>query len=89
MRVSLIFFFSDNCSVCSALRDKLFELSRELEVEFVEYNLQKEKTLAAEKMVLSVPALILEVEGKEFRRWVRVFSLDELKREVNRIKELL
>jgi len=89
--VSLLYFQSPACGVCHALRPKLEQMLAEdfpqLVVELVDIQLEKEK--AASHQVFVTPVLILQVQDKEHERFVRAFSVGEVKHKLERIHRLM
>jgi len=85
--VELILFSSDRCSVCLPLKEKLRELSKELSVEFKEVKIEERPQEAAKRLIFSAPTVVLEKEGRELARWSGVFSLEQVRERVERLKD--
>lgn len=88
---AILYFYNDNCYPCLALRPKLSEL---IENEFPEMNLLwlntgKGSQATASYNVFASPAIIVFFEGKEFRRYSKYISIDELRADLARPYYLL
>jgi len=75
VRVELIFFSSRECKRCLALKAKLGKLAQRCKVSFKEVDIGRNPEIAAQRMVFSVPVVVVEVDGKETARWAGIFSL--------------
>ncbi|MDD2413506.1 MAG: thioredoxin family protein [Bacteroidales bacterium] len=79
-KASIILFGNQHCSVCSALKLKLqtvmIEILPELTFAYVDTNLNP--ILAASHSVFTVPVAVFRSENKEYNRWVRSFSIQEI-----------
>ena len=87
--MKVILFSGEKCGVCHALKPKLSELLVEftqvsLEVISVEQHPKK----AADYSVFTLPVLVVEMEGKEYGRFVGSFSLIEVETMLNRLISL-
>ena len=85
--VRLILFTSKSCGVCGALKPKLEELSRELGVPLDVVDIQEEPQLSAKFLVFSAPTILVADGERELRRWSGVFSVDEVRSYLERVKE--
>ncbi|TCK03422.1 thioredoxin family protein [Phorcysia thermohydrogeniphila] len=85
MRIKLVLFSSKECGRCSALRPKLEELALSYGASFEEVDIDRNPEVAAEKMVFTAPAVILEVDGKESARWAGIFPLTMIESLLRRI----
>lgn len=83
--MELILFSSKRCNVCTALKPKLEELVREYGLKIREVVIEENPAEAAQSMVFSAPTLILKEDGREIKRWSRVFSLSEVREFLCRI----
>jgi thioredoxin 1 len=86
----LVYFFSDECAPCMALRPKVEELIR---IRFPLMDLiyidgKQFPKLIAEYQAYSFPLLIFFFEGKEYIRYGKFVSLSELSESIGRIYDL-
>jgi len=85
MKAKLILFSSRGCSVCSALKPKLEYIARRFKVQFESVLIDESPEFAASRLILSAPAVILEIDGKEANRWAGVFSTSEIESFLRRV----
>ncbi len=87
----IIYIYNEKCSVCRALMPKVENLISEefpkIELEIL--NIEKYPKKVAEYNVFAAPTLILIIEGKESLRYVRNFSIFELRNKIERYYKLL
>lgn len=75
----LIDFFSPGCGVCTAIETKLDEVEDTfVSWKFYKINTVENPAVASEHSVFTVPAIIVQVDGREQKRWCRYFSLEEV-----------
>ena len=81
-----VYFSGPDCSVCAALKPKLFELlqHRFPKLVLAEVDCAVSPDLAAQQMVFTIPTLIVYFDGREAIRKVRSFSLGQLSGELER-----
>ncbi len=86
----LSFFSNDSCSVCHALKSKIKDIKdKDLKsVKIVEIPVVDFPELAVSYSVFTTPAIIFFIQGKEYFREVRYFSLNELVDRINKLIEL-
>lgn len=82
----LLYFFSDDCAPCMALRPKIKELfaTEFPEIRLMLLNASELPETAAGLGVFSSPTLIIFLDGSEFRRYGRNVSLAEIARDLER-----
>ena len=87
----VLYFTSNGCSVCTVLKPKIAQLIREEypALEWQEININENPEIAAQYRVFTVPVFVLVLEGKEYVRLIRAFSLDEVKEKTDRVYKLL
>jgi thiol-disulfide isomerase/thioredoxin len=80
------YFSGPDCSVCAALKPKLFELLQQRFPKLVlgEVDCALSPELAAQQTVFAIPTLIVYCDGREAIRKVRGFSLGQLAGELER-----
>jgi thiol-disulfide isomerase/thioredoxin len=81
-----VYFSAPDCSVCQALKPKLFALLQQRFPRLVlgEVDCADSPELAAQQMVFTIPTLIVYFDGREGIRKVRSFSLGGLAGELAR-----
>jgi thioredoxin 1 len=90
-RAVILYFSHEQCSVCKALKPKLEEaLNRTYpDIQKVHIDAKLSPLLAAEYQVNSVPVVLLFLEGREFLRKTRTFSVKELIDQIERPYRLM
>ncbi len=87
----ILYFFSNKCAPCVALRPKIFNLVDKdfplCKLAFIES--EKHPELAAENNVFASPTIILFFENKEYQRYSKYVSLNELSTAIGRPYKLL
>ena len=87
--MKVILFSGENCGVCQALKPKLSELLDEYnQVSFEVVNVERNPKKAADYSVFTLPVAVVEMEGKEYGRFVGSFSLIEVETMLNRLISL-
>jgi len=89
--IEVLYFTSENCSVCHVLKPKVEDL---LTSEFTEFPLRtidinSDVAFAAQYSVFTLPVLLILVDGKEQFRFVRSFSVMEVQEKLQRLHELI
>lgn len=85
------YFSTEYCNVCKILKPKLRKfLSTEFpKIYFVYIDIEKEKELAAEYSIFTIPTVIFFFEGKETIRKSRNFGLSEIELAIERPYKLM
>lgn len=83
----ILLFGSKNCSVCSSMRQKIeeFVVAKFPNLKYQYIDTEKETEKAASDSVFAIPVLIVKIEGKEYIRLVRNFSINELIEKIERV----
>ncbi|MBN2219091.1 MAG: thioredoxin family protein [Kosmotogaceae bacterium] len=72
-------FFSPGCGVCIAIEPKLEAVEKDFPSwKFYKINTVENPTAASEYWVFTVPTIIVQMDGREQKRWSRYFSLEEV-----------
>lgn len=72
-------FYADYCVPCKAVGLNLKNAN--LPIEIMEVDVEENEDMIVEYGIRSVPVtVLLDDEGKEVRRWVGVFDVNELKK---------
>ena len=87
----LLYFSGENCNVCHALRPKFKEL---FDAEFPELkqiylDAEEDVEIAAQYQVLSVPTMLVFLDGREFVREGRAVSMYKLQVQLTRPYEMM
>ncbi len=87
----MLYFFNDVCGVCHMLRPKVENLLMEEfpKVRFVPVNALESMELAGQLRMLSVPGMLLFLDGKEYLRYNGMVSLQELESKIFRPYHLM
>ncbi|MCB9641421.1 MAG: thioredoxin family protein [Myxococcales bacterium] len=87
----LLYFSSEDCSVCKVLKPKVIHAIEadypEMKLYFVD--IQATPRISAHYSIYTLPAIIVFLEGKEFIRKARSFSPAELVQELQRPWQLM
>ena len=90
MMIDFLYFSGTHCSVCQALKPKLIEAITksypEVKIEVIDVNTFPD--IAAQKLVFTIPVALILVEGKEYYRFARSFSVSEVLNKLERLKSL-
>lgn len=86
----LILFGSNQCSVCSPIKEKIEEAIKDIDdyIQFYYINTNENIELAASLNVFTVPVVIFSFQGDEYHRWVRHFGITEILSVCKRIIQL-
>lgn len=91
MIIEAIYFTGTDCGVCQVLKPKLKAMLAKNfpEVKFSEVNIQNQPELAAQNMIFTIPVLLIQVDGREYAKFIRSFSLQEVKDKLQRVYSML
>ena len=86
-----LYISAPNCNVCDALKPKIENLINENfpKMKLLEANVADIPAVGATYSVFSAPALILFFDHKEFDRFGRNVSLEQLRQRIEKIYHLL
>lgn len=87
----LLYFYNDDCPPCISLRPKVESLIND---EFPKMNLawinaKQHPEIPANYQVFANPTIVVFFEGKEFKRFSKYISIDELYQSIKRVYDLL
>ena len=87
----IIYFYSDRCAPCISLRPKVLEMVKEdfPGIRLVFVNSEKQPDIPAHYGVFANPGIIVFFEGREFRRYSKYISINELGGDISRIYEMV
>lgn len=82
----LLYFYSEDCGVCNSLQPKVISLVEEKfpKMNMVLLNAFKNRELAAQIRVLSIPGIVLYMDGKEVFRANGLIMMSDLERKIAR-----
>ncbi len=82
----LLYFSGEHCSVCHALRPKCRELFDTVfpQIKQIYFDAEEHREIASHFQVLSLPTMILFLDGREFMREGRSVSLHKLREQLAR-----
>ncbi len=85
----LVYFGSNLCDVCNAMKPKIEKLLLKYsKVKSVRVEVENSVELSANFNVFTIPVVILFIQGKETIRRARIISIENLEQEVSRYYEL-
>lgn len=85
----LIYFGSDSCGVCMAIKPKLERLIKKYpNIKLVNVETENSPELSASHNVFTIPVIILYIQGKETIREARIISMEKLEQNISRYYEL-
>ena len=87
----IIYFYSDKCAPCISLRPKVKKLIND---EFPKINLQFVNAETSPEItgsfgIFSNPTIIVFFDGKEYRRYSKYISMNELSVDIERVYNIL
>ena len=87
---SAFYFSHHDCNVCKVLLPKFKELMAKEFSDIKTYyvNTKKNPEIAAQNMIYTVPVIGVFFQGREYLLYSRHISLNKLKNELKRLKEL-
>lgn len=82
----LLYFSGENCNVCHALRPKFKELfdAEFSQIKQIYLDAEEHAEIAAQYQVLSVPTMLVFLDGREFVREGRAVSMFKLQEQLAR-----
>lgn len=82
----LLYFSGENCNVCHALRPKFRELfdAKFPEIKQIFLDSEEYREIALEYQVLSLPTILVFLDGREFIREGRMVSMQKLEEQLAR-----
>lgn len=87
----LLYLYDTNCNICNTLRPKVKGLieSKFPKIKMVVLNAPENRELAAQLRMLSVPGIILYMDGKEIFRANGLIVLSDFENKIRRPYELM
>ncbi|MFN3557561.1 MAG: thioredoxin family protein [Bacteroidales bacterium] len=87
----MLYFYNDTCGVCTVLWPQVSRLMEERfpKIHLVRIEAAQSRELAGQLRMLSVPGMVLFLEGKEYFRATGNLSLGELETKTSRLYEMM
>lgn len=86
----LVYFGSENCSVCSAMKPKVEEILKDYpKITSVEVDVERSIRAAALYSVFTIPVILVFIEGKESIREARHISIQDIDYKIARYYNML
>lgn len=82
----MLYFYNDTCGVCKTLKPLVELLVKEEfpEIQFVQVHAQESRELAGQLRMLTVPGILLFLDGREIFRTNGMISMDGLRARIER-----
>lgn len=88
--MALIYFGSEGCGVCRALKPKVEEMLESFpRIAKGQVDIEKSVELSAASSIFTIPAILVYVEAKEVLREARHISIREMKDKIQRYYNML
>lgn len=89
--MTMLYFGSDTCGVCTDLKPKVIDLLKEKypNIDPMYVDIQTSLKISAEYDVFTIPVIIVFADGKEVIREARHISVMELDEKINRYYNML
>ncbi|MBM7562113.1 thioredoxin family protein [Fusibacter tunisiensis] len=87
----VVMLFSDlGCNVCLSIYPDLEDMSKRYpKAHFMTADVEVMKELVGKHLIFVYPTLVVFAQGRETKRFERVFSLDDLESTVNRYYQMI
>jgi thioredoxin-like negative regulator of GroEL len=87
----MLYFYNDDCPPCISLRPKVESLVADKfpNMKLAWINAKKHPEIPANFQVFANPAILVFFEGKEFKRFSKYISTDELYQSIQRVYQLM
>jgi len=87
--LSFVYFKNDKCSVCDSLMPQILRLIDSWNEKFYVVDCYENPDIAAQNLVMTVPALKFFYAGQEVISMIRFVDLAKLQTEYERIKNII
>jgi thiol-disulfide isomerase/thioredoxin len=88
--VVLVYFGSNNCNVCDAIKPKVNELLKDYpKIKSAQVDVEKSLEISAVYNIFTIPVILVYIEGKEIIREARHISLQDLNSKIDRYYNML
>ncbi len=86
--MKLLYFKNDKCNVCKRVLEKIGQFASHSNMPLEVIDIEENPEIAGQKLVFTVPTVILIHEDREIKRFARIFSISEIEYTVERYKKL-
>lgn len=88
--IAMVYFASDDCSVCGVLLPKIEEmLTKFPKLKIRKVQVDKFTEAAGQYSIFTLPAILVYIEGKEIIREARFISVEMLEKAIDRYYDML
>lgn len=87
--LEILYFSNSSCNVCKVLKPKIKDIAENFGFRFHYIDIDKDKTLAAQHLIFSIPTILITINGKEIKRFGRNIHLEEFSSILQRYREIL
>ncbi|WP_243103933.1 thioredoxin family protein [Clostridium sp. JN-1] len=88
--IVLVYFGSNNCNVCAAMKPKIEELLKDYpKIKSTQVDIEKSLEVSAAYNIFTIPAILLFIEGKETIREAKYISLEDVDSKIGRYYNML
>lgn len=88
--IVLVYFGSNNCNVCTAIKPKIEKLLKGYpKIKSAQVDIEKSLEVSAAYNIFTIPAILLFIEGKETIREARYISLRDVDSKIGRYYNML
>lgn len=86
----ILYFYSNSCSVCLSLRPKIREMAESEfpKLKYHEIDAEANPLITAEASLFTAPVIILFIDGKEYVREGKYFSVAQLQEKIRRYYDM-
>jgi thioredoxin-like negative regulator of GroEL len=89
-QIVLVYFGSNTCNVCTALKPKVEELIKDYpQIKSAQVDVEKSLTVSAAYNIFTIPVILVFIEGKEIIREARHISMQDISRKIERYYNML
>ncbi|WP_127836785.1 thioredoxin family protein [Clostridium prolinivorans] len=89
-KIVLLYFGSNNCNVCTAMKPKVKEILEEFpKIKSVQIDVEKSLEISASYEIFTIPAILIFIEGKEIIREARYISIQNLREKIDRYYNMI
>lgn len=89
-QAAMLYFYSDRCAPCISLRPKVIAMIKEEfpKIELLFVNAEKHPEIPAHYGVFANPTIILFIDGREYFRYSKYISENQLSSQIGRLYSL-
>jgi thioredoxin-like negative regulator of GroEL len=88
--MTLVYFGSESCNVCTAMKPKIKELLKNYpKIKSAQVDVEKSVQISAEYNIFTIPVILLYIEGKETIREARSISIQDINERIEKYYNML